>query len=253
MGAQPEIQSSADIARRDGVVGAVTNLPPMKKLRLPLLASLVLALAGALSAQSSSGQPASSPPRSESPRSGQNQRSSSDLPAGSEASKEQLKLSQDELSNEVTDANKVSKILGKEVRNAEGERVGKVKDIVVDMQQGRIAYAVLATGGLFSDGKLIAVPLDALSLKPGEEHFLIDAPKERLASAPGFSDDNWPKLNAAEGDKSIGLSASTDESTRQKAAEEQEDNPDRTTGNTTTHSTGNSTRTEPPRASGPKS
>ena len=146
---------------------------------------------------------------------------------GSEAHKQQLKVNEGDLQNEVTDANKASKIIGKEVRNTQNEKVGKVKDLVIDTRAGRIAYAVLSTGGgMFGSGKLIAVPLDALSLKPGEEHFLIDAAKDRLAAAPGFSEDNWPKLNAAEGDKTIGLSASTDESTQQKAAEEQEDESD---------------------------
>ena len=151
------------------------------------------------------------------------QRHNQQVQPGSEASTEQLKVSSTELQNEVTDANKATKIIRKEVRNTQNERVGKVKDIVIDTQSGRIAYAVLSTGGLFGGGKLIAVPLESLSLKPGEEHFLIDAAKDRLAAAPGFSEDNWPKLNAAEGDKTVGLSASTDESTQQKAAEEKED------------------------------
>lgn len=142
---------------------------------------------------------------------------------GREVNKEQLKVSENDLHNEVTDANKASKIIGKEVRNTQNEKIGKVKDLVIDTRAGRIAYAVLSTGGMFGDGKLIAVPLDALSLKPGEKHFLIDAAKDRLASAPGFSEDNWPRLNAAEGSKTVGLSASTDESTQQKAIEENDE------------------------------
>lgn len=181
---------------------------------------LGLALAASLTAQQSPVQ--SSPSVAPDPA-----RRSGDLyTTGTEATKEQLKLSEQELGNEVTDANKMSKILGREVRNTTNERVGKVKDIVVDLKSGRIAYVVLSTGGMFSNGKLIAVPMDALTLKPGEEHFLIDAPKERLASAPGFSEDNWPKLSAAGGEKSIGLSASTDESTRQKAHEDKKDQAD---------------------------
>jgi sporulation protein YlmC with PRC-barrel domain len=143
--------------------------------------------------------------------------------SGQEMQKQQLKVQPDVLHKEVTDANKASKIIGKEIRNLQNERVGKVKDIVLDMQEGKVGYAVMsAGGGLFGGGKLIAVPLDALSLKPGEDHLVINAPKDRLAAAPGFSEDNWPSIDSG-GDRTIGLSASTDESTRQKALEEADD------------------------------
>lgn len=200
----------------------------MKKSHFLLSLGFALGLFGTVSAQTTT--PAQTPRR---------QPMSSEKSTSSEASKEQLKISNEELANEVTDANKVSKILGKDVHNAANEKVGELKDIVIDLKNGRIAYAVLSTGsGLFGGGKLIAVPLDALSMKPGEEHFLIDAPKDRLASAPGFSEDNWPKLNSLETGNSVGLSASTDESTRQKAAEEREnearrEDQERSTGNVT--------------------
>lgn len=191
----------------------------MKKFPATLTAALALSAAALVSAQSSS--PSSQPNSAQSARDAQQRRAQ--VQPGSEASKDQLKVSDTDLQNEVTDANKASEIIGKEVRNTQNEKVGKVKDIVVDMKSGRIAYAVLSTGGMLGGGKLIAVPIDSLSLKPGEKHFLIDAAKDRLAAAPGFSEDNWPKLNAAEGDKTIGLSASTDESTKQKAIEENDD------------------------------
>jgi sporulation protein YlmC with PRC-barrel domain len=189
----------------------------MKTLRSSLAFALALSGAAVLSAQSSSSS------TNQSSRDARSSSSQQQVQPGTEASKDQLKVAPEDLQNEVTDANKASKIIGKEVRNTQNERVGKVKDIVIDTQSGKIAYAVLSTGGMFGDGKLIAVPLDSLSLKPGEKHFLIDAAKDRLAAAPGFSEENWPKLNAAEGDKTIGLSASTDESTQQKATEEKDD------------------------------
>lgn len=128
-----------------------------------------------------------------------------------EASKDELKLSRQALHNEVTDANKASKIMGMEVKNRENERVGRVKDIVIDVQSGKVAYAVLSTGFMGS-GKLIAVPLDALTLQPGAKNFVIDAPKDRIGAAPGFTDNNWPGLDAAAHDRTIGLAAGSAES-----------------------------------------
>lgn len=201
----------------------------MNKNFQPIL--LALALAGPIATATAQSPNASQPTNTSAQQSSEraSSRPTSErnaMQAGAEANKEQLKVSDADLQNEVTDANKASKIIGKEVRNTQNEKVGKVKDLVVDTRSGRIAYAVLSTGGMFGDGKLIAVPLDALSLKPGEKHFLIEAAKDRLAAAPGFSEDNWPKLNASEGNKTIGLSAGTDESTRQKAVEEKEDKGD---------------------------
>jgi sporulation protein YlmC with PRC-barrel domain len=166
------------------------------------LAFLILLAAGTLSYAQSAAQ---------------REQSSSNPPArGTEASKGELKVSDQELHNEVTDANKASKIIGMEVKNRENEKVGKVKDIVIDVQSGKVAYAVLSTGS-FGSGKLIAVPLDALTLQPGEKNFVIDAPKDRIASAAGFADDNWPRIDAAQGDKTIGLSASTKETDSKNA------------------------------------
>lgn len=137
--------------------------------------------------------------------------------AQAEASKDELKVSTQTLRNEVTDANKASKIIGMEVKNRENERVGRVKDIVIDVPSGKVAYAVLSTGFLGS-GKLIAVPLDALTLQPGAKNFVIDAPKDRIDAAPGFADNNWPGLDATKDRQTIGLAAGSAESDAKDAA-----------------------------------
>jgi sporulation protein YlmC with PRC-barrel domain len=136
--------------------------------------------------------------------------------APAEASKEELKVSTKTLHNEVTDANKASKIIGMEVKNRENERVGRVKDIVIDVQSGKVAYTVLSTGFMGS-GKLIAVPFDALTLQPGASNFVIDASKDRIDAAPGFADHNWPGLDATRGDQTIGLAAGSGESEARNA------------------------------------
>lgn len=143
-------------------------------------------------------------------------RSADAPPRQSEASKDELKVFEPTLHNEVTEANKASQIIGMEVKNRENERVGRVKDIAIDVQSGKVAYTVLSTG-LFGGGKLIAVPLDALALQPGAKNFVIDAPKERLESARGFADNNWPPLDAAKNGQTIGLAGSSGESSSKNA------------------------------------
>src|SRR4051812_26000292 len=43
--------------------------------------------------------------------------------------------------------NKASGLLGMEVRNSENQKLGEVKDLVMDMNSGRVSYAVLSVGG----------------------------------------------------------------------------------------------------------
>lgn len=81
------------------------------------------------------------------------------------------------------------------VRNNQSEYLGMIKEIMIDMQTGTIAYAVLSHGGFLMFGhKLFAVPWS--SLKPdGRKHsFTLDVDKRRLLDAKGFDVDNWPPV-----------------------------------------------------------
>lgn len=86
-----------------------------------------------------------------------------------------------------------STVTGDEVVNAKGEKLGKIEDIMLDMNDERIAYAVLSFGGFMGFGdKLFAVPWRALQLDTENKCFILDVPKDRLKSAPGFDKDDWP-------------------------------------------------------------
>ncbi|WP_432540242.1 PRC-barrel domain-containing protein, partial [Kineococcus sp. SYSU DK024] len=54
---------------------------------------------------------------------------------------------------------------GDRVVNTRGEDLGKITDNMLDVQRGRIAYAVLSVGGFLGIGdKLFAVPWGAMAL-----------------------------------------------------------------------------------------
>jgi len=128
---------------------------------------------------------------------------------GSEKSQQELKVSDQELKHQVTDANKASKLIGMHVKNKEDQDVGKIKDVVIDFQSGKVAYAVLAAGGTLGlGGKLVALPVQALTLEPGQKALVVDLPKQQISQAQGFNDQNWPDLDAAEKGQTIGLAAS---------------------------------------------
>lgn len=90
---------------------------------------------------------------------------------------------------------RATSIVGARVRNYQNEDVGKIEDFVVDGETGRLGYAVLSFGGVMGIGdKLFAVPFQSLAWDPEREEFRMEANKDRLKNAPGFSVNDWPKM-----------------------------------------------------------
>jgi sporulation protein YlmC with PRC-barrel domain len=84
-------------------------------------------------------------------------------------------------------------LIGDAVKNRSAEDLGKIEDIMIDLDNGRVDYAVLSFGGVFGIGrKLFAVPWNAMTLDTEKHAFILDVDKERLKNAPGFDKDNWP-------------------------------------------------------------
>jgi sporulation protein YlmC with PRC-barrel domain len=81
-----------------------------------------------------------------------------------------------------------STLTGDEVVNRAGESLGKIEDLMLDLDRGRVAYAVLSFGGFLNMGnKLFAVPWDALEIDMPNKRFRLDVTKDKLETAPGFA------------------------------------------------------------------
>jgi sporulation protein YlmC with PRC-barrel domain len=90
-------------------------------------------------------------------------------------------------------------ITGDKVRNAAGEDLGKIEELMVDLDNARIAYAVLSFGGVLGKGnKLFAIPMEALTVDPEQHEFVLNVPREKLENAPGFDKNKWPKSDDLE-------------------------------------------------------
>ena len=88
-----------------------------------------------------------------------------------------------------------STLEGDKVVNSEGEDLGKVEEIMLEVGTGEVAYAVLSFGGVMGMGdKLFAIPWKSLKLDPKNHQFVLDVDKERLKDAPGFDKDDWPDM-----------------------------------------------------------
>ena len=84
---------------------------------------------------------------------------------------------------------------GSSVKDRAGSELGTIKDLMIDLIDGRVSYAVLSFGGFLGLGdKLFAVPWSALQYNFAEDHFVLDIDKERLEHAPGFDKDAWPNF-----------------------------------------------------------
>ncbi|MFB3819075.1 MAG: PRC-barrel domain-containing protein [Candidatus Methylomirabilales bacterium] len=88
---------------------------------------------------------------------------------------------------------RASEFLKKDVRNPQNERLGDVQDIVIEMNSGRVLYAVMAAGGFLGIGeKLFAIPVSAFNLATDGKELVLAADKERLKNAEGFDKNQWP-------------------------------------------------------------
>jgi sporulation protein YlmC with PRC-barrel domain len=87
-------------------------------------------------------------------------------------------------------------IIGDKVVNRTGESFGKIEELMLDLEKGRVAYAVLSFGGVLGMGeKLFAIPFEALKLDATREHFTLDVDKEKMRNAPGFDKKNLPQAS----------------------------------------------------------
>lgn len=86
-------------------------------------------------------------------------------------------------------------LIGNDVYNENNEDLGDIKEIMLDMTNGQVSYAVLSYGGFLGMGeKLFAVPWDALKLDTVNKRFVLNVDKDRLETAPGFDQNHWPDM-----------------------------------------------------------
>jgi sporulation protein YlmC with PRC-barrel domain len=86
-------------------------------------------------------------------------------------------------------------LIGDHVHNLKDEHLGEIKEIMLDMRSGKVAYVVMASGGLLGIGeKLFAVPWQALTLDTVNHRMTMNMDRAKIEAAPGFDTDNWPNM-----------------------------------------------------------
>jgi sporulation protein YlmC with PRC-barrel domain len=98
------------------------------------------------------------------------------------------------------DSFRASKLIGKNVENPQGEKLGELKDLVIDANGQKAQYAVLGFDpGILSRERNHAFPLQRFTARlqrDGDvDKLVLNASKEQLKELSGFSDRNWPDFN----------------------------------------------------------
>lgn len=90
---------------------------------------------------------------------------------------------------------KASDVIGMEVQNYNGEKLGKVDDFAVDLETGRIVEVVLSTGGVLGLGvMMVPVPPSALHHDVTNKVLHLKSDVQKLKTAPRYGMSNWAEI-----------------------------------------------------------
>lgn len=82
---------------------------------------------------------------------------------------------------------RAKQLMDRDVYSTDNKEIGEVEDLVIDMASGRVVTAVVEVEGrLGMTDKYVAVPLNRLSLKPGERRITINMTEEQVKSLQGI-------------------------------------------------------------------
>jgi len=88
-------------------------------------------------------------------------------------------------------AMRASKMIGMQVRNPEGKKLGKISDLVVNMNTGDVRYAMLEfDAGIFKDEQLFAVPTTQLRMAADRDDLVYNMTRDKLERA-GIDRNAW--------------------------------------------------------------
>jgi sporulation protein YlmC with PRC-barrel domain len=89
-----------------------------------------------------------------------------------------------------TSAIRAKKVLGTNVKDASGKKIGEIEDVVLDKQSNSILFAVVGFGGFLGmNEKYHPIPWSSLDYNEGENSYVVDYTKEQLQAAPTGSID----------------------------------------------------------------
>lgn len=84
-----------------------------------------------------------------------------------------------------TSAIRAKRVIGTKVKDAAGNKIGEVEDIVLDKQSNNIVFAVVSFGGFLGMGeKYHPMPWSMLDYDEDADGYVVSVSKEQLKAAP---------------------------------------------------------------------
>ena len=89
-----------------------------------------------------------------------------------------------------TSAIRAKKVIGTNVKDTSGTKIGQIEDVILDKQSNSILFAVVGFGGFLGMAeKYHPIPWSALDYQEGENAYVVTYTKDQLKSAPAGSID----------------------------------------------------------------
>ena len=91
---------------------------------------------------------------------------------------------------------RASKVIGADVMDAQGRKIGDIKDVVFDPARGQVAYAVVGFGGVMGLGtRYYAIPWNVMHQSGGPtDRFVVNLTRDQMHNAPSFERNQWPDM-----------------------------------------------------------
>jgi sporulation protein YlmC with PRC-barrel domain len=87
-----------------------------------------------------------------------------------------------------TEAIQATRVIGTDVYNLQGERIGTIEDVMLDKLSNGIMFAVVGFGGFLGIGeKYHAIPWSTLDYDSARGGYVVPFTKEQLKAAPAHS------------------------------------------------------------------
>ena len=104
---------------------------------------------------------------------------------------------------EAYSAYRASELIGKDVQDAEGRNLGKLRDLVIDMDRQKVRYAAIEITAGRTAGKLLPFPIAAFMFPEGGNktfdttRLVLNVKPSQIRTMRGFTDNRWPDIDDA--------------------------------------------------------
>lgn len=100
--------------------------------------------------------------------------------------------------NELENIVKVSNVVGCKVIDINNNHLGKIEEIIINKQTGRVSYVVIGKGSFFGiGGDFFALPWQSLYYEPKKRCYIANANKSDCKTVDDLTEIEWSETDKA--------------------------------------------------------